>query len=249
MASRKEEKERLRRERLEAQRREESVARRRLYAFYGLAGLLTAGVLAGVVIVIASSGGGGGSSGAAAHIDTATGSTNGAAADERQGTTPPPVADASLQRAATKAGCNLRLDLRDEGSAHLQPGAPTPHYGTNPPTSGDHSETPQADGAYSDMPPVVNVLHSLEHSRVEIQYAPSLSNSDQLALKGVFDEDPSGVLLFPNAKMPYEVAATAWTNLLGCKRYEGPKTLDAIRDFRDQFRGRGPEAVPFSPSD
>ncbi len=47
--------------------------------------------------------------------------------------------------------------------------------------------------------------------------------------------------------MPYEVAATAWTQLMGCKRYEGEKTLDAIRNFRDQFRGRGPEAVPFTP--
>ena len=53
--------------------------------------------------------------------------------------------------------------------------------------------------------------------------------------------------MFPNPDMPYEVAATAWTQLMGCKRYEGAKTLDAIRDFRDQFRGRGPEAVPFTP--
>ena len=54
------------------------------------------------------------------------------------------------------------------------------------------------------------------------------------------------MLLFPNSRMPYEVAATAWTQLLGCK-IRGAKTLDAIRNFRDQFRGRGPEAVPFSP--
>ncbi len=48
--------------------------------------------------------------------------------------------------------------------------------------------------------------------------------------------------------MPYQVAESAWTNLLGCKRYEGSKTLDAIRDFRDQFRGHGPEAVPINAS-
>lgn len=243
MASRKEQKERLRQERLEAQRREATTARRRLYAFYGLAGVLTAGVLAGLVIVLISGGGGGGS-----HIDPATGSTNGAAGDDRQGTTPPKVADASLKSAADKAGCDLRLHLSDEGSGHLQPGAPAPHYGTNPPTSGNHSPTPQADGAYSDMPPLVNVVHSMEHGRVEIQYAPSLPSSDQLALKGVFDQSPGGVLLFPNSKMPYQVAETAWTNLLGCKRYEGAKTLDAIRDFRDQFRGHGPEAVPINTS-
>ena len=38
-------------------------------------------------------------------------------------------------------------------------------------------------------------------------------------------------LLFPNDKMPYEVAATTWTNLLGCPTYKGQATLDAIRAF------------------
>ena len=38
-------------------------------------------------------------------------------------------------------------------------------------------------------------------------------------------------LLFPNGKMPYAVAATTWTNLLGCPAYKGAITLDAIRDF------------------
>jgi hypothetical protein len=56
------------------------------------------------------------------------------------------------------------------------------------------------------------------------------------------------MLLFPKDQMPYQVAATAWTQMIGCKRYEGNKTLDAIRDFRDQYRGRGPEGqVPITP--
>ena len=45
--------------------------------------------------------------------------------------------------------------------------------------------------------------------------------------------------------MPYDVAATAWTQLVGCKSYEDGATLDVIRDFRDQFLGRGPEAIPY----
>ena len=246
MASRKEEKERLRRHRLEAQQREAEAGRRRLYVVYGLVGLLVAAVLVGVIVVIASSGGGGSSGDA--HIDASTGTTNGAAPDDRSGTVPPPVGEASLKNAAASAGCDLRLGLRDEGSNHLAADAPTPHYGTNPPTSGDHSPNPQADGAYSESPPEINFVHSLEHGRVEIQYAPDLPASQQLALKGVFDESPGGVLLFPNPNMPYQVAETAWTNLMGCKRYQGAKTLDALRDFRDEFRGHGPEAVPFNTS-
>lgn len=248
MASRKEEKERLRQHRLEAQERDAAAQRRRLFLGYGLAAVLGVAVLIGVIVVIASSGGGDDGSSGDAHIDAASGSTNGAAPDDRQGTDPPAVSETSLKSAAAAAGCELKLDLRDEGSSHLEAGQPAPDYGTNPPTSGDHSPTPQADGAYSDPPPTVNVVHSLEHGRVEIQYSPDLPTSDQLAIKGVFDQSPGGVLLFPNSKMPYEVAETAWTNLLGCKRYEGDKTLDALQDFRDQFRGHGPEAVPFNSS-
>ena len=41
-------------------------------------------------------------------------------------------------------------------------------------------------------------------------------------------------LLFPNDNMLYEVAATTWTNLLGCPAYKGAATLDAIRAFGKQ---------------
>jgi hypothetical protein len=251
MATRKQEKERLRAQRLAAERREADSARKRLLLGYGVAGFLTAAVLAGIVVVIASGGGGSDEdTPEAAHIDLATGSLNGVAPDAREGTPPPAVANLDLENAAKAAGCDLQLALADEGNQHLKPGAPAPKYGTNPPTSGDHVTTPfqSADGAYREMPDLINVVHSLEHGRIEVQYSPDLPEEDQLALKGVFDESPSGVLLFPNDRMPYEVAATAWAQLIGCKRFEGAKTLDAIRNFRDQYRGRGPEGqVPITP--
>lgn len=250
MATRKEEKERLRAARLEAERREATAARKRLLLGYGAAGVLTAAVLAGIVVVIL---GGGGSRGADfpanAHINLATGNDNGYTPDGREGTPPPLVRQADLQKAAAAAGCELRLNLPDEGNNHLPPDAPEPNYHTNPPTSGNHVETgyQMADGAYLQMPKPIFFAHSIEHGRIEIQYSPDLPKRDQLALKGVFDESPGAMLLFPNQDMPYEVATTAWTQLMGCKRYEGGKTLDAIRDFRDQFRGQGPESVPFTP--
>jgi hypothetical protein len=251
MATRKEEKERRRAERLEAERRESEAARKRVLLGYGVAGLLTAAVIAGIVVVIAGSGGGAGSSDtpAAAHINVETGSVNGVPADAREGTPPPLVRQASLSKAAAAAHCDLRLNLPNEGQTHIAPGKHVT-YDTNPPTSGNHVAPPyqQADGAYSKTPVDINYVHSLEHGRIEIQYSLRLPEEDQLALKGVFDDSPSGMLLFPNSKMPYEVATTAWTQLMGCKKYEGSKTLDAIRDFRDQYRGRGPEQVfPITP--
>jgi hypothetical protein len=74
MASRKEQKERLRTERLEAERRSREATRRRQWITYGVGGLAAAAVIAAVAIVIASVGGSSSSSstGAAAfgpHYD------------------------------------------------------------------------------------------------------------------------------------------------------------------------------------
>jgi hypothetical protein len=245
MASRKEEKERLRQQRLAAERQQAGAGRQRLLVGYIVAGLLAAAVVVGIVIVIASGGDDGGSGGDApetSHVDPTTGIT--VEADSREGTAPPPIEQARLEQAAAQADCDLRTDLADEGNNHLSPNEDPPRYQTNPPTSGDHDENPLADGAYSEVPEPRNYVHTLEHGRVEIQYSPDLPEEDQLALKGVFDEDPDGMVLFPNPDMPYEVAATAWTNLLGCERYQGQATLDAVRDFRDVYRGQGPEDFP-----
>jgi hypothetical protein len=45
-----------------------------------------------------------------------------------------------------------------------------------------------------------------------------------------------------NTNMPYEVAATAWTQLIGCKTVND-KTWDALRAFRDRFTDKGPELI------
>ena len=248
MASRKQQKEQMRQQRLEAEKREAEAAQRRLMLGYLVAGLLAAAVVAGLVIVILSGGGSGKKSFCAeSHINTQFGTPpEGNKADCREGTTPPAIQQADLQKAADAAGCELMLDLPDEGNSHIKPSDPEPNYKTNPPTSGNHIVPPlqAADGAYRDPIDPVYFVHSLEHGRVEIQYSPKLSEDDQLMLKGVFDESPAGMLLFPNPDMPYDVAATAWTQLMGCPKYN-ERVIDAIRAFRDTYRGRGPEPVPF----
>jgi hypothetical protein len=235
---REEERERLRQARQDRESSQTKADKRRLFAVYAAAGVIGLLVLAGIVSLIASSGGSSGSG--EAHINQASGSTNGVEPDDRAGTTVAPVKVTNLEEAAEKAGCDLRLRLKDEGKTHLPPTAPTPDYETNPPTSGNHVEPPyqQADGAYSEMPKELDIVHTLEHGRMEIQYSPDLPEEDQLALKGVYDTMYGGTLLFPNDNMDYEVAATTWTNLLGCPEYKGAITLDAIRDFGKATWGR-----------
>ncbi len=240
----KEERERRRQERLEAERRELAAARTRLIFGYVSAGGLALAVVVGLVIVILSGGGDevlGEDLPEAAHVQIRTGSLHDYELDDRTGTAPPALEQGDLETAAEEAGCDLQLDLSDEGATHIENEEDAPDYETNPPTSGNHWPDPLADGAYAEFPDPIYTVHSLEHGRIEIQYSPDLSRKEQLELKGLFDESPEGVLFFPNPDMPYEVAATAWTQLIGCDKYEGRATIDAIRDFRDIYRGQGPE--------
>jgi hypothetical protein len=241
MASRKEQKEALRQRRLEAESQEQRTQRRQRMLGLGVAGLLTLAVVAGIVAVVLAGGDDGADT--AAHIVARTGTTEGLEPDEREGTAPTPVEIANLKDAAKAAKCKLREDLPNEGRNHLIPGEEPPKYKTNPPTSGDHDATPVADGAYVTMPPPEKFLHSLEHGRIQIQYSPSLPEADQLALKGLFDEDFVHMVMFPNDEMSAQVAVSAWQNLMTCKKYD-PEVPDAIRDFRDAHRDQGPETVP-----
>ena len=249
MASRKEEKERLRQQRLAAERAAASSGQRRLVLGYVVAGLLALAVVAGLVVVIVS-----GSSSSAeastcenAHIKNSGGTFRGLEPDCREGTPPPTIQVADLQLSAQKAGCDLRLDLPNEGNTHVPNSEPV-DYKTTPPTSGNHNPVPIDDGAYttpitddtSTPTNIRNEVHSMEHGRIEIHYKPSLPENQQLALKGVFDADPNGMLLYPDPDMPYDVAVTSWQNMAVCPNYsEG--VLDVIRNFRDTYRGNGPE--------
>lgn len=254
MANRAEEKERLRAQRLAAEAARTSGERRRLFVGYAVAGVLAAAVVAGLVAVILSGGnskssGNGFKACSNGHFQLAAGTPpDGAKADCRAGTKPAAIQVGDLQQAAKEADCDLQLNLPDEGNNHILPTDPTPAYKTNPPTSGNHITPPLQvpDGAYLTEAPQQYFVHSLEHGRIEYQYSPKLPEDEQLAIKGVFDEDPDGVLLSPNSQMPYAVAATAWTQLVGCPNYS-PAVLDVLRDFRDTYRGNGPEAqVPIN---
>jgi hypothetical protein len=249
VATRKEERERRRAERMAAEQQAQSAERRRLMAGYIVAGALTLAVVIGLVIVLASGGSDGGAEGSdaceEAHFDLQSGFTHGFEPDCREGTAPPPIQQGDLGKAAQAANCKVRENLPEEGNTHITNESEMPDYKTSPPTSGNHNPEQQADGAYSEQVEPWYTVHAMEHGRIEIQYSPDLPEEDQLALKGVFDENPGGVLLFPNDDMPYDVAATAWTQLIGCETFEGDATLDAIRDFRDIYIGQGPENVPF----
>ena len=145
----------------------------------------------------------------------------------------------ALVSAARAAGCTAQNNP-PEGRQHVRG---TPRYRTNPPTSGPHAPQAAADGAWETSPPVPALVHSLEHGRVIMWHR---KGDDEVAkeLRKIGDEDSSKMILTPNTTgMPYRVAASAWGHLLGCPELN-EEVPDAIRAFRDAYRGKGPEFVP-----
>src|SRR5918992_5117753 len=119
MANR-EERERLRQQRLAQQR--QGGGRGRLIAGYVVAGVLAAAVIAGLAVVIASGDGDDGGAGDTpenAHIDGTVGVFEGLEPDEREGTPPPEIQFGDLEESAQQAGCELHLDLPNEGNTHF----------------------------------------------------------------------------------------------------------------------------------
>jgi Protein of unknown function (DUF3105) len=260
MTTRREERERMRQERLAAQQAAVSSEKRRLYLGYAVAGVIVVAIVAGIVVAITGAGSEGDGASSEdfpelAYVQPNIGTVpDYMEPDGREGIEPPPLQIGDLEEAAAAANCDLQLNLENEGSTHFLNEDKDPGYKTNPATSGDHYGNPAetasgalADGAWLNTPPATRVVHSMEHGRVLIQYSPDLSEQEQLEIKGVFEESPQGVLMFPNPDMPFEVAITAWTQLAGCENYDGGATLDVLRDFRDIYRGQeGLENFPLA---
>jgi uncharacterized protein DUF3105 len=241
VSSRKEQKEALRRERLERERQAKEAARRKRLVGYGVGGALALAALIAVAVVLLAGGGGGEASGSEMLPD------GGSVPDQR-------VTD--LGAAVKAAGCRLESYTVKIGASsdvrHTQDPNERIPYQSNPPAGGKHFQVPADDGAYSEAPPDTALVHSLEHGRVVIWFKPGLPRDSRATLKALFDEDSYQMLITPRRNMPYDVAATAWNRdpeprgtgrVLGCPRFS-PKVVDALRAFRDEYRSDGPEAVP-----
>jgi Protein of unknown function (DUF3105) len=235
VASRREQKEALRREREERERQAKAVQARKRLVGYGTAGAL---VLAAAVVAVVLLAGGGGA-GASSELLPGGGSV-------------PKQAEFDLTAAAKAAGCKLRAVKANGVADHTQDPKERVKYDSNPPTNGRHFIVPADDGEYSDAPTDEQLVHNLEHGRVIIWFKPTLPKDERADLNALFNEDSYQVLLVPRSGMPYQVAASAWNGeprpagvgrLLTCDRTSAG-TWDALRTFRDEHRSNGPEAIP-----
>ncbi len=230
----------------EQARRERERRQRRLQT--GLGGLLAVIVVAAVAVVVISSSGNS-KSGTGTPVKVA----------DTKGVALPAAKDSNLTSAAKAAGC-VAVDTpdaiarTDQNRTHVDAGSKVT-YATNPASYGPHYPVPASDGEYkpSNTPPTGNVVHALEHGRIEYQYSPTLPATDVKQLEALFNEADGQwtsrqmLLLFQNqTTMPYAVAAVAWGHVLGCKSFS-PRVFDALRDFRIAYTNQGPEQLGTGP--
>ena len=236
MASRQEEKEARRKERIERERKDAAASARRKRLQLVGGGLLGLVAIAAVVVaILAASGGGDDEQEASAP---AAGSA--AAQLPEQKTT-------DMAAAAKAAGCTL-TNPAFEGASHEQKDFAASDYKTNPPTSGNHFPDWYDDGVYAPgtTPNLGMLVHTLEHGRIDVQYKKGTPKADVAKLEALLAEQNDGyhMLLFENTTgMQPQVAATAWTHSLSCPDMND-KVFDAIRTFRARYIDKGPETVP-----
>src|SRR5260370_21550012 len=140
MASRKEQKERARQARLEAEREAGARAAKARRIRLGGGGVLGVAAVAAVVAAIASGGGGGGSSTTSGPAPAASGAKLPA----------PKITD--LAAAVKAAGCTTidpppSVALAPQNRQHVDVGTKLT-FGTNPPSYGRHYPSPASDGYY-----------------------------------------------------------------------------------------------------
>ncbi len=235
MASRQEQKEARRKERLERERKEAAAAARRKRVQLAGGALLGLAVIAAVVIAVVVGLGGDDSGPRAAQP-----SEQAAAELPEQETT-------DYQEAAEAAGCTL-ANPEFEGANHEEKDFKASDYKTNPPTSGNHAPTWYDDGVYEPgtLPELGKIVHTLEHGRINIQYKQDTPAATVAKLEALVAEQGDGYhqLLYENTTgMEPAVAATAWTHSLSCPEMND-KVFDAIRTFRARYIDQGPETVP-----
>jgi hypothetical protein len=209
----------------------------------------------GALLLATGAGACGGDDGEPTGSGTTTGGQTEAAPEVfPEGGSVPEGGDAPLEQAARGAGCELvTTPSRGEDDRLHTTNIDQPvEYRGNPPTLGRHYQLAAQDGLYQDAPPDVALVHTMEHGRVIVWAKPSLPEEARATLRAFFEEDDYQLVLTPRADMPYAVAATAWNaeptpggtgRTLGCPEWSDD-VVGALRAFRDEHRGRGPEAIP-----
>jgi len=237
VAHRSEEKQRRREERMERERKERAAASRRKRVRLALGGLIGLAAIAAVAVL--ALGAFGGSDNTSGNPDPER--------PEAENVSLPEQTIGDVQEAADAAGCELSSP-EVAGAQHEDREFAADDYETNPPTSGSHTPDWYDDGVYAPgtTPQLGMLVHTLEHGRINVQYAPGTDAQTVAQLEALLAEQSDGyhMLLYENTtEMDAAVAATTWGQSLTCAEMN-PQVFDALRTFRSAYIDQGPEQIP-----
>ncbi len=241
VSSRQEEKQRRREERQERERQEKAAAARRKRLQFAGGGVLGLAAIAAVIVLVVAGIGGGDNSGG----DSGDGGPSPPQASEDVTLPQPQIGD--LDEAAEAAGCEV-THAEPEGAQHEEREFSADDYDTNPPTSGPHNPIWYEDGVYQpgETPRLGMLVHTLEHGRVNVQYARGTPPETVARLQAFLVEQSDGyhMLLYENTTgMDAAVAATAWEQSVTCPEMND-QVFDVLRTFRQAYIDQAPENVP-----
>ena len=170
--------------------------------------------------------------------------------------------DSNVAKAMTAAGCTYKSVKASvpNGQTHVNSLTAKLPWNTSPPSNGQHYPAWAVWGFYTQPINPRQVVHNEEHGGVVYWWGPDVPQSTIEKLRQIYEEEPTGTFGTPYANFGSKVAVTAWTgnpaqygrngnygqgHIAVCPTFND-KTADAIRTFRDAFRGKGPEGIPLS---
>lgn len=121
----------------------------------------------------------------------------------------------------------------------------TVSYETSPPVSGRHAPNTVPCGIHGS--PIQNEVqvHMLEHGAVGVQYQPTVETADIRRIEAIVQDQDSHVFSAPYPEMETPIAVTSWARIMRLDSLDE----DAVRQYIDHFRDKGPESNQPCPMD
>src|SRR3989344_7744765 len=127
---------------------------------------------------------------------------------------------------------------------HIPVGAePAVAYNSNPPTSGQHYDTPARPGFREEAIPDGHLIHSLEHGLVWISYNPRISKEAEK----LRDVATPMIVITSREANDTDIAIASWGRLDKFNLKDGAIDDDdllRINDFVKRYSNKGPEKIP-----
>jgi hypothetical protein len=159
--------------------------------------------------------------------------------------------ESEARTALQDAGCTLKVAEALPGDhAIADPGAKSPTWNTDPPTSGPHYGIAAIFGAYDEPLEQARVVHNLEHGGIFILYGDGVPKKTVGELRAFYDDHQTGTVIAPLPTLKRQYALGAWVSdgeggnayLAKCSKFDE----DAVSTFFRAFQFQGPER--FDPS-